>query len=168
MASCSKSSCGDEELHMSQALPLIVGIGQVFRGDDSAGHRIAMALQEEDPAGFRALAVHQLLPELVAQVHQASRVLFIDATVDPRRCLQWAALAVEPIQAALLSQPFSHQLNPEGVLALTLALYGHHPPAWQLLIPALQWRHGDRLSPLTATSCSAALALARAWGVGHA
>jgi len=155
---------------MSTALkPLVIGIGNLQRGDDSAGYRIAAALQDELAVPCRVIASHQLMPEFAEPIATASRVLFIDSTIDPERCLRWSSPQLEPLGCLPLTKTsLSHQGTPQDLLALAEALYSSRPPAWQLLIPSLNWEHGVELSLLTSTAAAMAVPLVRAWGSGHA
>ena len=106
------------------------------------------------------LARPQLTPELAEPLTRASRVLFVDAV--------WAsptntAPQLTPLQPLTAAAPLSHGLTPARLLALSAALYGHAPPAWQLLIPAHQGQLGNQLSAATAAACRAALPLLQRW-----
>ena len=65
---------------------LVIGYGNALRGDDGAGPCAARLFGERcaaqpgpDDTQSRALALHQLLPELVDDLAQAARVVFLDA-----------------------------------------------------------------------------------------
>ena len=139
---------------------LVIGFGNLLRSDDGAGHRLALALARRSPEGVMVLARPQLTPELAEPLTRASRVLFVDAV--------WAsptntAPQLTPLEPLTAAAPFSHGLTPARLLALSAALYGHAPPAWQLLIPAHQGQLGNQLSAATAAACRAALPLLQRW-----
>lgn len=133
----------------------VIGIGNPLRGDDGVG-----ALLAQEVGGCH---VQQLTPELAAEIAEASAVLFVDACPGRRR------LALEAIAAdGGGGGSFSHQLSPARLLALSDALYGARPPAWQLLIPAEQLDPGAGLSAATVTAMATALRLLRRWRARHA
>lgn len=139
---------------------LVIGFGNLLRSDDGAGHRLALALARRSPEGVTVLARPQLTPELAEPLARAGRVLFVDAV--------WASPSnttpqLTPLQPLAAAAPFSHGLTPARLLALSAALYGHVPPAWQLLIPAHEGQLGDQLSAATAAACRAALPLLQRW-----
>ncbi|MEY2645430.1 MAG: hypothetical protein RLZZ611_2079 [Cyanobacteriota bacterium] len=143
--------------------PLLIGIGNRLRGDDGAGPRLIDNLTAAGAGRLQSLSVHQLTPEHAALVAGASAVLFVDACPVRRR------LALEAIAtAASGGGSFSHQLSPARLLALSEAVYGTRPPAWQLLIPAERLELGESLSPATQAAMATALRLLRRWCARHA
>ena len=152
------------------ATPLLIGIGNTLRSDDGAGIAVSEAMARQAPQ-LNVRLCPQLSPELAAEISQASAVLFIDAVVGAPSGTQQPILQALPGKGAgrpPTVDPFSHALTPEHLLALTLALFNHCPPAWQLLIPGQQWDVGDELSPATRQACQEALPLALEWVAAHA
>ncbi len=154
---------------MTKRSPLVIGFGNRLRGDDGAGVWLAEQLQAS--TSMHVLACQQLTPELAAAVGATGAVLFIDASAaDSEQCGE--APSLRPIAAEQVAlagaEPLSHGLSPTQLLALTSALYGNYPPAWELLIPGQVWEIGERLSPAAALTSSAALPLVLAWGASHA
>ena len=144
---------------------LVIGIGNPLRSDDGVGWRLA---EEVD-----GLAVHQLTPELAAELARVDRVLFVDA---------WQAPLVEAgsgrPQPRLRPLPAlgdtsggtlgcSHRLEPAELLALAAALYGAMPVAAELLLPAWGFAHGTGLSPALRRQLPQARRLLRHWLVGQ-
>ena len=155
---------------MTNHSPLVIGFGNRLRGDDGAGVWLAEQLQAQRTS-MRVLACQQLTPELAAAVGAAGAVLFIDASAaDSEDCGEEPSL--RPIAAEQVAQagaePLSHGLSPTRLLALTSALYGNCPPAWELLIPGQVWEIGEELSRSVADRSRAALPLVLAWGASHA
>ena len=148
--------------------PLVIGIGNVLRSDDGAGYQVAEALRNEINRSLEVITVHQLTPELALYIGSASRVLFVDASVEQ------LFSALKPLAEHQNATPSStpvgvgHSITPDMLMALARVLYDHCPPAWELLIPAQRWDHGTKLSGLTAEGCTQALLMAKAWGHGHA
>lgn len=139
---------------------LVIGIGNPLRGDDGVGWRLAEEL------GPPHQAVHQLTPECAALLAGAERVLFVDAwCAEP---LPSAPLLAELLPAdtrltAAAGSAFSHHLSPEALLAISQQLYGRCPQAWQLLVPAAQFGHGEGFSAQLLALLPQARALLQQW-----
>jgi hydrogenase maturation protease len=147
---------------------MIIGYGNCLRRDDAAGCKVAEAIATWQFPQLRSLVVHQLTPELAAELAEVELVIFIDAYAadtikDPVRqivggnrqtsqvSLPMAEVIVKPITAienGTVSSRIGHIADPVGVLALSKVIYGKLPTAWQILIPAIDFGFGDRLSPL--------------------
>jgi hydrogenase maturation protease len=129
---------------VTRAGVLVVGYGNSLRSDDGIGWHAA-GLLAGDPrlAGARVLAQHQLVPELAADVTQASLVVLVDATVegDP------GSLSVRQVQPRPPTPTtWSHHLDPETLAGLAEALYGFVPPIVLVSVAAGSLAEGDRLS----------------------
>ncbi len=118
---------------------LVIGYGNTLRGDDGVGFRVA-----EQLAGVgdqvQAIAVHQLTPELSAEVADAETVWFVDAWVGG------STPTVTPLAIASAPPAMDHGWQPESLLHLAKVLYGAAPVAYHLLIPAQQFDYGETLS----------------------
>jgi hydrogenase maturation protease len=124
---------------------LVVGYGNVLRGDDAAGPCVAEALAERRLPGVHAIAVQQLTPELAALIAEAETVIFVDAhAAEPDGDVTLVAL-----DAGGEAEPFAHSADPRSLLALAKALYGVCPQAFLVMIPGVQFAIGDRISPVT-------------------
>ena len=120
---------------------LMIGYGNELRGDDGAGPQVARAVADWRRPGVRALAVHQLTPELTAELAEAERVVFVDAAVDSGMvCWRQVAAATGPA-------PLGHTCDPGWLLALALALDARAPAAWLVTVPARRLDCGAELSP---------------------
>lgn len=149
---------------------MIIGLGNTLLSDDIAGIAVATLLGDEVPF-LNVQICQQLNPELSAEISQASAVLIIDSVLTEQTGIEHPVLQLlrsSSAETAPAGNPFSHALTPERLLALTLALYDHCPPSWQLLIPGHQWDVGDELSPATRQACQEALPLALEWVAAHA
>ena len=136
------------------ARSLVIGIGNPLRSDDGVGWRLA-----EEVGG---LAVHQLTPELAAELSLVDRVLFVDAwqlPLGPGRSQPW----LRPVSPGAGGLGSSHRLEPAELLALAAALYGARPMAHELLLPARDFAHGTRLSPPLRRQLPRARRLLREW-----
>jgi hydrogenase maturation protease len=145
----------------------VIGIGNRLRSDDGAGLQLAEAAAADNPA-LQVLLCAQPTPELAVAISEAKAVLFVDALLGDAQSGSCLQPRLEPLQAAAAGDPAGHGLTPAGLLALSTALYGSCPPAWQLLIPGSCWEVGDQLSPAAAAACRRAMPLLRHWGAVHA
>lgn len=133
---------------------LVIGVGNPLRGDDGVAWRL---LAELEPAarGLALRPLHQLSPDLAADLAGAAAVLFVDAwrpavalppaagAAAPRPRLQ----PLSPRQAdATAGWSLSHGLAAADLLALSGLLYGARPCAHQLLVPAHRLEHRIGLS----------------------
>jgi hydrogenase maturation protease len=131
---------------------IVIGYGSTLRGDDAAGPRVVAAVARWELPGLRAIAVHQLTPELAEPLSQAGIAIFVDARVGG------GGVRLRPLRPTdRLSALDMHIGNPAALLALAHALYGRTPRAWLITLPAHNFELGTSLSPLTRRS----LAIAR-------
>jgi hydrogenase maturation protease len=104
---------------------LIIGYGSPIRGDDAIGPLVADRLEREGvPEGVAVISRHILTAELVADLVEHDRVVFLDAAVDGPpgevRCRQLA-----PDASAMSTM--AHFLDPRELLAWCETLYGQVP-----------------------------------------
>lgn len=105
---------------------LLIGFGNVLRGDDGVGVRVAERLRGEDLGhDVRIVAAHQLLPEHVDLLRDAGRAVFVDAAADVPPGEIVAGVLVPADGAAVTF----HHLTPAVLLAACAALHGHAPEA---------------------------------------
>jgi hydrogenase maturation protease len=132
---------------------LIIGYGNTLRGDDGAGYRLAETIAQWNFPDVRSLSVHQLTPELAAEIADAQTILFIDAATSP----QETPPTVQPLAPHDREGTLQHHADPRSLLALTRALYGGSPNAYQILIPVETFDFGESLSATTAAAIAIAL-----------
>ncbi|MEW4568648.1 hydrogenase maturation protease [Tautonia sp. JC769] len=132
---------------------LVIGFGNLLRGDDGVGPRVAEAVAGWNLSGVVALAVHQLLPELAESLSHARFVIFADADVGP----PGGSVIVSPLAPRWSLHAIAHVSDPPVLLALAQALYGRCPPAILLRIPVRDVNVGCSLSPLAETGARQAL-----------
>ncbi len=126
---------------------LVIGYGNSLRGDDGAGQRVAELVNDWQLDRVRSLSLHQLTPELAADIAEAETVIFVDATSpteEPSTQIQ-----VVPIQAKETPTHWAHFQDPRSLLALTQRVYGTVPPSWWILIPAVDFEFGEQFSAIT-------------------
>lgn len=131
-----------EAIAGSRPALVVIGYGNELRGDDAVGVAVARAVATWELPDVQALAVHQLTPELAAVLAEAEHAIFVDAAhaageADPR---------LEPVEPGSTGPIDAHVGSPGSLLALTAALYGRSPRAWQMLIPANEFAIGAALS----------------------
>lgn len=121
------------------------------------GQRVAETIESWQLPGVRSLAVHQLTPDLAAEMAVAERVLFVDAMAVRPETIEGRP---PTIQVQLL-QPQSgslggHAQDPGSLLHLTQILYQVTPLTFQFLIPGVEFGFGEALSPLAQAGLIAA------------
>lgn len=123
---------------------LIIGYGNPLRGDDALGYYAAQCLTElVKNENVKIMTCHQLAPELAAEAAKFDQVIFIDASVGE----QPGILSVTQIDHTHIpKRTFSHQLDPESILACTQALYGRGPEAYLITITGNSFGYMDDLS----------------------
>ncbi len=104
---------------------LIIGYGSPIRGDDAIGPLVADRLMAEGvPDGVEVVSRHILTAELVADLVENDRIIFLDATVEGTpgevRCRTLA-----PDASAMSTM--AHFLDPRELLAWCETLYGKVP-----------------------------------------
>jgi hydrogenase maturation protease len=134
---------------------LVIGYGNTLRGDDAVGPQVAEQVAAWQLPQVRSLAVQQLVPELAEPMATAELVLFVDAQIA-----EDDQAAPQRLPLSLAGEPtgWDHRWLSQGLLQLTQAVYGVCPPAYQLLIPALQFKIGAPLSPTAQAGVDWALA----------
>lgn len=125
---------------------LVIGYGNTLRGDDGVGYQIAETVAEWQLPQVRSIAVHQLLPELAADIAEVQIVMFVDAviTVDSPK----TDITITPIFAAGDETFSTHIITPQLLLGITQRLYSVTPVAYLLTIPAIDFTLGANLSSI--------------------
>ncbi len=145
-----------------QGQDLLIACGNSLRRDDGVGWRLAEQVEAWGRPDLEVIAVQQLAPELATRITAARRVLFVDACV-PGRPGAGAGPKLEALPAGgsethCRAPALSHGSSPLALLELAERLYGHRPPAWQLLLEARSLGYGTGLSPAVAACLPEALA----------
>jgi hydrogenase maturation protease len=120
---------------------VVIGYGNELRGDDGAGPFVARLMARRYPH-LRAVAVHQLTPELAECLAAARLAVFVDARNDTvHEEVDVNSLTPRTAETA------THHSDPQSLLGLAQSLYGHAPDAWLVTIPGRDFSIGERLSP---------------------
>jgi len=134
---------------------LVIGYGNELRRDDGVGPRAARAVAAWQLPGVEGVAAHQLTPELAERIGEAERVVFVDAG-------QGDIVLVRPVGPGRTAQALGHTGDPRELLALAEALYGYHPEAWLITLPAPELGFGEGLSAAAEHGLAEALREVRA------
>ena len=123
----------------------IVGFGNPQRRDDGIGSYIVRQLESVlkscDTIGF--LTVRHPEPSIVAELHGADQILFVDATI---KVLSngWQLNRIQPETEML---PYTtHHFTPTVILGMIKMLYGQSPPTWVLTVEGCDFGFGRRLT----------------------
>ena len=148
---------------MSSAVPatLVLGWGNLSRGDDALGPRCVANLRAALPAHLEThvefMDDYQLQVEFALDLVGRTRLLFIDASVN---CA--APFTVRQAFPRRDSSFSSHALSPEALLQVFVDLQGRNPPSATVLeICGESFELGE---PMTAAA-GANLACATAWAL---
>lgn len=129
-------------------MTLLVAAGNTLRRDDGVAHAVAGAFED-------ALHVHQLNPELAAEIAACDNVVFLDAAIDADD------VTVEPVGPDEGSEPLTHASTPARVAALSRELFGFKGTAWVCRLPVEDMSAGEGLSPRARQSADRAIHLIR-------
>ncbi len=132
----------------------VVGIGNTLRGDDAVGAYVVSRLPGSRNVSLET--VHQLTPDWTDRLHEASRVLFVDADAKGR-APQIERLTPSP------AVPIGHTIRPEVLIAWMEAICPAVPEAWLLRVPAFRFDVGAPLSERCSNHAERAIQLATAW-----
>lgn len=136
-----------------QAGTLVIGYGSMIRGDDGVGQAVARAVEAWNNPSIRAVAVHQLVPELAAEMARHERVLFVDASANPDQ----TEVEVEPVTPSTADGVTVHFCSPAWLLALCRELYQTCPLALLIKVPAPIMTLGEGLSSVAERGAGQAL-----------
>jgi hydrogenase maturation protease len=133
--------------------PLVIAYGNRLRGDDAVGWVVADALRDDVRMDLvDVVAVHQLTPDLANEVTNASRVVFVDARLDPTSVP--GVVAIDAVLPALDAGSMTHDVGAGTILSLAQALYGVHPPAVAVSVAIESVQPGADLSAAVGASVS--------------
>jgi hydrogenase maturation protease len=140
---------------------LVIGYGNTLRGDDGVGYQVAETVAEWQRPQVRSIAVHQLLPELAADIAEVEIVMFVDAVVTVDRATP--KIDITPLIPGGDENFNTHIITPQLLLGITQRLYGATPDAYLLTIPAIDFTMGATLSSIASTGKDSALDYLKCW-----
>jgi hydrogenase maturation protease len=132
---------------------LVIACGNLLRGDDAVGSTAAEIVESWQTPGVKVLSVHQLVPELIDEMKDVRRVLFIDAGTKTND-RKFDTCVVEPKHSRRF---FGHYDSPANLLALLCELDGRVPEARLLAISGCSFGHGDELTETAQDNLHAAV-----------
>jgi hydrogenase maturation protease len=139
---------------------LVIAYGNRLRGDDGIGPAAGEAVASWQIPGIKVVIVQQLVPELIAEMKHAERVLFVDAVIADY-CN--GAFACALLEHAKTPRPLGHHETPRNLLAMLREVEGAAPTAWMVTIAGSAFDHGEQMSEIAAKNLRAALAWIRTW-----
>ncbi len=125
---------------------LVIGYGNPLCGDDGVAWRVVEALEAILPVDSTA-TVHQLTPEWAEAISRVDRVIFVDAAVGsvPGEIRSF-------LIAPSAGNPGSHEMTPEGILAMATDLFGRCPTAHMVTITGGSFDLSETLTPPVAAA----------------
>lgn len=145
---------GETTLQIINKSFVLIGYGNDLRSDDAIGPLVAEAVEAWGMPNVKALALHQLTPELADILQNSDRAIFVDACSLPS-VKEVQVQAIEPAESTTTA--IGHTSDPRSLLALTKALYGHFPRAWMVTVPAINFELGEKLSTVAQQGIADAL-----------
>lgn len=132
---------------------LVIGYGNDLRSDDAIGQRVAEKIASKNLPNVKSLSIHQLTPELAEALASVDMAIFVDA------CLisETSDVQVKSLLPTATNFLAGHTGDPQALLALTKAIYGHCPQAWWVIVPGENFELGDRFSPIAENGVAIAL-----------
>ncbi|MBV5331297.1 hydrogenase maturation protease [bacterium] len=156
-------SLRDSEIQSTPPSTLILGWGNLSRGDDALGPLFIAGLRAQLPAELMAevefLEDYQLQVEHALDLVGRKRVLFVDASLT---CV--APFDARRVQARRDTSYTSHALSPEALLQVFDDMAGTpSPPATLLAIRGEAFELGAPMSAAAQSHLAAALAWGHDW-----
>jgi hydrogenase maturation protease len=126
---------------------LVIGYGNTLRNDDGAGQIVADRIATRNLPNVRSLAVHQLTPELAEDIANADIVIFVDAVISTQQNSE--QIEIKTLESNRQYVNSGHSENPRSLLYLAKFLYNKSPLAYWILIPAINFEFGEKISLIT-------------------
>ena len=124
---------------------VVVGFGSTLRSDDGIGPHVAQRVaQVVDSTDVLVITRQTLTPDLVCDIENADRVVFIDASAAEAPGVireQWLESSSDT------SADVVHSLEPSGLLELCRRAFGRAPEAVLITVGGNTFEIGDTLSP---------------------
>ena len=147
---------------------IIIGYGNIDRGDDGAAFAIinlvrekwGIAPLEHFDTGMDALGreidsvfVSQLVPEILEMLTDYSRIVFVDAHVGD----DLAPMHLAYVTPEYTHTIFTHHMTPAVLTAFLKTLYNHQPEAYLVSVRGYDFDFKQSLSPQTQSLLNAAV-----------
>ena len=123
---------------------LIIGYGNLLRGDDATGVLAARELEHyfQDDDEVEVIAAQQLTPEMAEIVSRGSFVLFLDASQE----FDSGNVRCVPVEPGGDACRFTHHLTPASLLRAAQQIYGQAPPAMSLTLAGWEFALSNEVS----------------------
>ncbi|MBK8698791.1 MAG: hydrogenase maturation protease [Saprospiraceae bacterium] len=123
---------------------LLLGIGNISRGDDGLGWLFAKEIEKDHALFIEVQKEFQLMIEHALQITDYDAVIIVDASENKfEHGFQFRKL---PVPEASNTAFTSHVQTPENVLFLAAELYEHVPDVYVMEIHGEDWELGHGLS----------------------
>lgn len=119
---------------------LLTAVGNPLRRDDGIARRVLEILDPDLAARARALAVHQLTPELAEEFSRHDVVIVIDADVEPGEAF------LEEVTEPGRSPALGHEMGAAQVASLARALYDWKGACVVCHVPGADFTEGGGFS----------------------
>ncbi len=123
---------------------LVMAFGNIARGDDALGIRLAEYLSNEYRDNIDIETDYQLNIELSAELLNYNKVIFVDASISCREPFEFYKINSDSKIAFT-----THSVKPETVLGVYEKCFGNHnsiPETWVLAIRGYDFDMSDSLS----------------------
>lgn len=126
---------------------LLIGVGNLLRGDDGAGHAVIEQVLPATGDQIDWLCCQQLLPEHAALLSNHAWALMVDAAVPTAATPPGTicCTAIHPDGVTLQSS--AHHITPACLLGWTRLLYTRVPRFWLITITGASFAYSTTLSP---------------------
>jgi hydrogenase maturation protease len=123
---------------------LIIGYGNILRGDDAVGLHAARELKKHFHAepDVEVITCHQLTPEMADDISGSELVIFLDAADGGEP----GTVRCKHIVPADVPGGWTHHLNPKSLVSAAEQLYGEVPHAICLTLEGWSFELSNRLS----------------------
>jgi len=123
---------------------LIIGYGNLLRGDDAVGCHAAHELEQHyrDDGGVEVIACQQLTPEMADDVARCGLVLFLDASPNEEP----GTIRRSRVLPGNGPGGFTHHLTPSSLLSAAQQLYGDTPEAICITLQGWSFEVSNKLS----------------------
>lgn len=129
-----------------------------MRRDDGIGWIVLDILQANPEPDTQYRRLHQLMPELAADLAKVDQVVFVDASVVGAP----GTVSVQPVSAATQRDAhFTHYVSPGELLALAGAVYSSAPAGTLITVTGEDFNFGEELSEIVAARVGEVVAQVR-------
>ena len=102
-------------------MQVIIGYGNSLRGEDAFGADVIEELQKFSLKETKFISAHQLTPEIVLELLDADKIIFIDTCYDEKHHYRLACSLFEQ------NITLSHHISPKTIMQMLKNLYGKCP-----------------------------------------